>query len=147
MEKHLRDFFTHEQHDAILAAVRHAETRTSGEIRVRLDRRAGDDVRAAARKAFDALGMRQTHLRNGVLFYLAVEDRKFVVLADDGIYHKVPADFWDSVTRTVLDHFSGGRYAEGLVAGIEKAGEKLAHYFPRHKNDVNELPDEISVAD
>lgn len=146
-ERHLRDFFTREQQDAILAAVRHAESRTSGEIRVRLEKRAGDDVRGAARKAFDALGMRRTHLRNGVLFYLAAEDRKFVILGDDGIYHKVPTDFWDGITRGVLARFREGRFADGLVEGIEKAGEQLATYFPRHKNDTNQLPDDISIGE
>jgi len=146
-EKHLRDFFTHDQQDAILTAVRHAETRTSGEIRVRLDKRAGDDVKGAARKAFDALDMRKTHLRNGVLFYLAVEDRKFVVIGDDGIYHKVPSNFWDGITRDVIAHFQEGRYADGLIAGIEKAGEQLATYFPHQADDKNELPDDISLAD
>ncbi len=146
MEKrNLRDFFTHEQQDAILSAIRKAENRTSGEIRVRLDTRAGENPKATARKVFDSLGMRKTALRNGVLFYLSVEDRKFVILGDDGIYHKVPADFWDGVTGLVLDHFRQGQYADGLVAGIEKAGEKLALYFPRQADDVNELANDISL--
>lgn len=145
--KHLRDFFTHEQQDAILAAIGRAEKLTSGEIRVRLDARAGEDPKKSARQVFDSLGMRKTALRNGVLFYLGVEDRKFVVLGDDGIYHKVPRDFWDGVTGLVLEHFKEGRYADGLVAGIEKAGEKLAHYFPRKADDVNELVNDISLGD
>lgn len=146
-QRHLRDFFTHEQQDAILAAIRHAESRTSGEIRVRLDARAGDDVKGAARRVFDDLGMRRTSHRNGVLFYLAVEDRKFVILGDDGIYHKVPPHFWDSVTSLVLDEFRHGRYAEGLVAGIEQAGEKLAAWFPRESDDVDELSNDLSLGD
>lgn len=145
--RHLRDFFTHDQQDAILQAIRHAEGRTSGEIRVRLDVRAGDDVKAAARKVFDALGMRRTSHRNGVLFYLAVEDRKFLILGDDGIYHKVPPHFWDGVTGLVLSHFREGRYAEGLVAGIEQAGEQLARYFPRSAEDRDELPNDLSLGD
>ena len=91
-EKFLRDFFTPEQRDAILAAVRHAESFTSAEIRVRLDKRAGDDPREMARKTFDAMGMRKTELRNGVLFYLAAEDCRFVLPGDDGIHHKVPTN-------------------------------------------------------
>jgi uncharacterized membrane protein len=145
--KQLRDFFSREENDAILAAIRDAEMHTSGEIRVRLDARAGDDVKASARKVFDTLGMRQTALRNGVLFYLSVEDRKFLILADDGIYHKVPLNFWDSITQLVLDHFRRSLYADGLVAGVKLAGEQLANFFPRSSQDVNELPDEISLGD
>jgi uncharacterized membrane protein len=146
-KKSLRDFFSHEQQDSILTAIRKAENRTSGEIRVRLDTRAGENPKQTARQVFDSLGMRKTSLRNGVLFYLSVEDRKFVILGDDGIYHKVPPDFWDGVTGLVLDHFRQGHYADGLVAGIEKAGEQLARYFPRQANDVDELANEISVGD
>jgi uncharacterized membrane protein len=146
-ERQLRDFFTPEQHGAILAAVRHAENLTSGEFRVRLERRAGDDPRGAARKAFDALGMSKTKLRNGVLFYLAVEDHKFVILGDDGIYHKAPPNFWDGISRDVLSCFREGRFAEGLVSGITRAGEELGHYFPHQQDDVNELPDDLSIAD
>jgi len=145
-QKNLQDFFTHEQQAAILAAIQAAENRTSGEIRVRLDTRAGDDPKAAARHIFDKLGMRNTTLRNGVLFYLSVEDRKFVILADDGIYHKVPRNFWDGVTALVLEQFRAGRYADGLVAGIEQAGEQLAHYFPPQEGVEDELRNDISLA-
>ena len=145
-QKNLQDFFTHEQQDAILSAIQEAETRTSGEIRVRLDASAGDDPKAAARLVFDKLGMRKTALRNGVLFYLSVADRKFVILGDDGIYHKVPPNFWDGVTSLVLDHFRQGRFADGLVAGIERAGEQLARYFPPLADKDNELNNDISLA-
>lgn len=145
-QKNLQDFFTHEQQDAILAAIQAAEVRTSGEIRVRLDTRAGDDPKAAARRIFDVLGMRKTTLRNGVLFYLSVEDRKFVILGDDGIYHKVPPNFWDGVTSLVLAEFRQGRYAEGLVAGIQQAGEQLARYFPPQEGLEDELRNDISLA-
>jgi uncharacterized membrane protein len=144
-KKSLSEFLSHEQQDAILAAIARAESQTSGEIRLRLDVRAGDDPKVTARQVFDRLGMRQTALRNGVLFYMSVEDRKFVILGDDGIYHKVAPNFWDGVTGLVLEHFRQGRYAEGLVAGIEKAGDLLARYFPREATDVNELPDDISL--
>lgn len=143
--KQVGDFFTHDQQDDILAAIRQAELRTSAEMRVRLDPHAGDDVKVSARRVFDALGMRKTALRNGVLFYLTLEDRKFLILADDGIYHKVPSHFWDEVTNLVIDHFRQDRYVDGLVAGIGMAGEQLARYFPRSSDDVNELSNEISL--
>jgi uncharacterized membrane protein len=143
--KQVADFFTHEQQDAILGAIRKAELRTSAEVRVRLDSHSGDDVKVSARRVFDALGMSKTALRNGVLFYITLEDRKFLILGDDGIYHKVPPDFWDAVTRLVIDHFRQNQYTEGLLAGIAMAGEKLAFYFPRSAEDVDELPNEISM--
>jgi uncharacterized membrane protein len=143
----LRGFFSEEDEQAILAAIRQAEARTSGEIRVRVEARSGDDPLAAARAAFESLGMRATELHNGVLFYLAVEDKTFVILGDDGIDAKVPKDFWDTVRDTVIDGLRQGAFGAGLAAGIERAGEQLAAYFPCAEDDANELPDAISYGD
>ncbi len=131
----------------ILSAIRDAESRTSGEIRVRIERKAGKDPMGAARKAFESLGMRNTDLHNGVLFVLFLEDRRFVVLGDDGINQKVPGAFWDGVKDLVVDNFRKGLFAKGLAEGIKLAGERLATFFPCRKGDMNELPNAISYAD
>jgi uncharacterized membrane protein len=143
----LRDFFTGDDQKSIAAAIMEAESRTSGEIRVRVEAKTGEDPMQAARRAFEALGMRNTELHNGVLFFVAVEDRKFIVLGDDGINGKVPGDFWDSVRDVVIGHFRGGRFAQGLTEGIKIAGKQLASYFPYERGDVDELPNAISFAD
>ena len=143
----LRAFFTQADREEILIAIREAEARTSGEIRVRVEATTDKDPMVTARRVFEALGMRETELHNGVLFLIAVEDRRFVILGDDGIDRKVPADFWDGVRDVVLDHFRQQRFAAGLAAGIRLAGEQLATYFPRQDDDINELPDAISFAD
>ncbi|MCP4708848.1 MAG: TPM domain-containing protein [Planctomycetes bacterium] len=143
----IRSFFSEEDEALILSAVREAESCTSGEIRVRIEKEAGSDPMAAARKAFESLGMRNTELHNGVLFVLALEDRQFIILGDDGIDQKVPDDFWDSVRDVVIDHFGKGQFGQGLAEGIKLAGEQLAQYFPCQKDDVDELPNAISYAD
>lgn len=143
----LRGFFTGEDERLILSAIKELESRTSGEIRVRLEKRAGKDPIKAARRAFETLGMRNTQLRNGVLFLLAVEDRKFVILGDDGINQKVPEGFWNSVRDIVQGHFRNGLFAKGLAEGIKQAGEQLATFFPHLERDMNELPNPISYAD
>jgi uncharacterized membrane protein len=80
----------------------------------------------------------------GVLFYLAVEDRKFAVIGDAGINAKVPVDFWDTTKELMLKNFKEGKFTEGLSEGIIIAGKQLKTHFPHQKDDVNELPDEIS---
>jgi uncharacterized membrane protein len=100
-----------------------------------------------ARAAFEAMGMRGAKLHNGVLFFLAVEDRTFAILGDDGIDEKVPEGFWNDVKDTVLGRFREGRFAEGLSEGIRRAGEQLAAFFPHEKDDVDELPNAISYGD
>ena len=88
--------------------------------------------------------MHKTELRNGVLFYLAIEDRQFAILGDAGINQKVPADFWNETKELVLSKFKEEKIAIGLAEGIIKAGEQLKTHFQFRKDDVNELSDEIS---
>jgi uncharacterized membrane protein len=143
----LKSFFSPADEKAILEAIDKAESRTSGEIMVRVERKAGKDPMAVARKAFDALGMRNTELHNGVLFLVAIADRRFAVLGDDGINEKVPQGFWNKVRDVVMEHFGKGAFGEGLAEGIRLAGEQLATFFPHKAADIDELPDAISYAD
>jgi uncharacterized membrane protein len=137
-------FFSEEQQAKILASVREAEEATSGEIRVHIETSFKGDVLDRAAWVFGKLGMHKTALRNGVLFYLAVEDRKFAVIGDAGINAKVPVDFWDTTKELMLKNFKEGKFTEGLSEGIIIAGKQLKTHFPHQKDDVNELPDEIS---
>ena len=139
-----KKFFTTDQQDAIVKAIENAEHATSGEVRVHIDDDCKGDVLDAATIVFHKLKMNKTDLRNGVLFYLAVEDRKFAILGDKGINEKVPSDFWDNIKETMLSFFKQGQFTEGLCKGIEMAGEKLKSHFPLQSNDTNELSDEIS---
>jgi len=138
------DHFTKEQQKMIVDAIKQAEHNTSGEIRIHIEKKCKIDVLDRAANVFAMLKMHKTELRNGVLFYLSVEDRKFAILGDVGINIKVPEDFWDSVKDTVLEQFKQGNQTEGLIKGILMAGEKLKAHFPYQKDDVNELSDEIS---
>jgi uncharacterized membrane protein len=93
---------------------------------------------------FKKLGMHKTELRNGVLFYLAINDHKFAILGDAGINQVVPDDFWDEIKKSMLDFFSEKQFSEGLSRGIKMAGEQLKKHFPYQEDDINELSDEIS---
>ncbi len=137
-------FFTSEQQALILAAVKEAENQTSGEVRVHIETNCDEDVLDRAAWVFKQLAMHKTAERNGVLFYLAVSDRKFAVIGDAGINSKVPAGFWDDVKELLLIKFREGKFTEGLTEGIIRAGEHLRKHFPHKLDDVNELPDEIS---
>lgn len=134
-----------EEQQRIIAAIGQAELATSGEIRVHIEPHcpAADPV-ARAFVVFDKLGMRQTQDKNGVLFYLATDDRKFAIVGDSGIDAKVPDDFWESTKDVLRQHFSAGEIVEGLCRGIERAGQQLKQYFPRATNDKDELPNDIS---
>jgi uncharacterized membrane protein len=137
-------FFTKEEQAKILEAVREAEKETSGEIRVHIETSCPEDVLDRAAWVFKKIGMHKTAERNGVLFYLAVKDRKFAVIGDSGINSKVPPGFWDDVKELLQRNFKEGKFTEGLSEGILLAGLHLKSHFPYRQDDVNELPDEIS---
>ena len=137
-------FFSKEQQSQILASVKEAEKDTSGEIRVHIETSCKEDILDRAAWVFDKLGMKKTAERNGVLFYLAVNDKKFAIIGDAGINARVPAGFWDEISALLQKNFRDGRITEGLSEGISLAGKQLKTHFPYKKDDVNELPDEIS---
>jgi uncharacterized membrane protein len=137
-------FFTTEQQEKILASVREAEKATSGEIRVHIETSFKGDVLDRAAWVFGKLGMHKTALRNGILFYLAVADRKFAIIGDVGINTKVPDGFWNKISELMQKNFKEAKFTEGLSEGIILAGEQLKTHFSHRKDDVNELPDEIS---
>jgi len=128
----------------VIEAIRAAESRTSGEIRVHLERRCGGHPMDAALRWFTRLGMQQTRERNGVLFYVAVDERVFAVVGDRGIHDKVGEGFWNALRDDLQAAFAAGHHADGLVRAIEIAGERLEQHFPRSADDRNELTDEVS---
>jgi len=140
----VRDYFSEEEKLQIIQAIRTAEVTTSGEIRVHIEKKCSINVLDRATYIFEKVDMHKTRLRNGVLFYLAVEDKKFAILGDAGIHQKVTEDFWEEIKNEMARKFAEGKFAEGLVAGIKKAGEQLSLHFPWQKDDMNELSDEIS---
>jgi len=132
--------------DRIRDAIRLAETRTSGEIRVSVSSLFWGDVRKTAEKAFLRMSMTATKERNAVLIFVVPARRKFVVLGDTGIHEKVGQDCWGEIVRIVSEKFSEGNFTDGLVNGIAAAGEQLATHFPFHADrDSNELPDDVDL--
>ncbi|MAM30427.1 MAG: hypothetical protein CMC13_15520 [Flavobacteriaceae bacterium] len=141
----VEDFLTADEEMAIVDAIRTAEKNTSGEIRVHLEAHSKTDAFDRAADVFDFLHMNNTKLNNGVLIYIAVEDRTLVIMGDKGINDVVPPHFWESTKDAIIEKFKKGDMKQGLVDGILKAGEQLKKHFPRKNNDTNELPDDISV--
>lgn len=143
----VEDFLTSEEEQQVIAAIRTAEKDTSGEIRVHLEKSSNKNVYERAREVFHLLKMDNTKQENGVLIYVAVEDRTFVIFGDEGINKVVDANFWESTKNIMQSHFKQGHFKQGLVDGILKAGKELKTHFPWRTNDKNELPDDISIGE
>jgi uncharacterized membrane protein len=144
-----KDFFTHEEKELVLNAVRNAERQTSGEVRVYIENhcRFVDPMDRAA-EIFFGLKMDYTKDRNGVLVYIAVKDKQLAVLGDEGIHKRVGTAFWEKEVRTLLDEFNAHHFATGIATVVTEIGEVLSAHFPYDgTTDKNELPDDIVFGD
>ena len=134
----VRRFLSEDDFAAITAAIARAETRTSADIRVHLERRVPrrllrrtPDPLTRARHVFVGLGMHRTSERHGVLIYLAVGDRKLAVAGDVGIHGRVGTRHWHDVRDRMVERLRGGAPREAIVAAIEAIGAELAAHYPR----------------
>lgn len=136
--------FSEIEEQQIIRAIVEAEKNTSGEIRVHLEAVLNKDPHERALEVFHKLKMDQTKYHNGVLFYLATENKKFVIYGDQGIHKRVPENFWEDVRNLVISYFKNKDYLKGITEGVSRIGEKLKEYFPIDSNDIDELSNQIS---
>lgn len=139
----MKAFLNQLQHDHIIAAIRAAEKKTSGEIRVFISRKRVADPVAAAQREFEKLGMARTRHRNGVLIFMAPRVRRFAVIGDIGVHERCGDAFWQALAAEMTGHFKKSDFTAGIIHAIQKAGGLLAEHFPPQPGDGNELPDEI----
>ncbi len=140
-----KEFFAVEEKERIVEAIRAAEARTSGEVRVFVESRCRFvDPLDRAQEIFFQLKMNETELHNGVLIYVAVKDKQVAVFGDEGIHQKVGEPYWNDVLKKMLFSFRQNNIASGIQQCVHEIGEALLFYFPYNKDtDKNELPDDI----
>jgi uncharacterized membrane protein YgcG len=138
-----KEFFNKLEHDAIISAIRDAESKICGEIRVFISHKHRKDPLAAGQRRFLKLRMDKTKEHNAVLIYLAPRSHTFAIVGDTAVHSRCGDDFWKEVTQQMSVHFRKGEFTQGIIHGIQRAGKLLAQHFPRHSNDMNQLPDEI----
>jgi len=142
----IEDFLTADEEQEIVEAILKSERNTSGEIRVHIETSTTLDHYVRAQEVFHLLKMDNTKESNGVLIYVAVGDRKFVICGDKGIDKVVPENFWNATKDVIESNFIKGKFKQGIIKGILMAGEELKAHFPWKPNDTNELSNEVSKA-
>ena len=140
----VEDFLTLAEEQEIVEAIITSEKNTSGEIRVHIESHTRLDHFERAKEVFHMLKMDNTKEDNGVLLYVAVNDRKFAICGDKGIDRVVPENFWESTKDIIQNHFKNGNFKEGIIAGVLKAGTELESHFPWEHGNTNELSNEVS---
>tara|TARA_R110002073_G_scaffold102317_4_gene232335 strand:+ start:16038 stop:16475 length:438 start_codon:yes stop_codon:yes gene_type:complete len=140
----LEDFLSNDDEREIVEAIRIAEGKTSGEIRVHIESSVNGNIKQHVLDVFHQLKMDNTKQQNGVLIYIAVNDKSFAIYGDKGINQVVESDFWDCTKNTMQKHFKNSEFKKGIVEGVLNAGKQLQKYFPWEYLDTNELSNKIS---
>ncbi len=139
-----KKYFTDAELTLIKSTIEQAESGTSGEIRVLVEKSTdGYDVLDRAAQHFEKLKMHKTALRNGVLIYLAMEEKQFAVAGDSGIHHYVKNEFWETVKLEMFDYLADGKTIDGICHAVQMVGTELQKYFPHQSSDRNELPNDV----
>jgi uncharacterized membrane protein len=142
------DLFTDVEKKQIVEAIRQQEMRTSGEIRVFVEKKCKYvDPVDRAREVFMGLEMEHTAHRNGVLIYIAYKHRQLAIFGDEGIYRELGEQFWHGEVDKMLKEFNSNHFAEGIIEIIQDIGSALIQHFPYDRTDKNELPDDIVFGD
>lgn len=144
------NFFSDDDFLRISSQIKKSELITSGEIRISIREKRtflefNKEIRQLAEKEFKRLGMNNTRDKTGILLYLLLGERQFYILADEGINSKVPVDTWDRIRDEIQERFRNGKFAGGIIHGIERVGKILADHFPIKSDDRNELSNKVIV--
>ncbi len=140
-------FLSRKQQQAIVEAIQLAEDKTSGEIKLHIENRCESELLDRTKEVFYMLQMHETELKNGVLIYIAINDKKVSIIGDKGIDAVTPENYWEQEVNALIESFKQGHFSEGIISTIGHIAEKLQDQFPIQLNDINELSDEISFFD
>ena len=139
-----KEFLSKVEHDRIVHAIREAESKTFGEIRVYVQRgKLKADPLVIAQKKFQQLKMDRTRDRNAVLIFVAPRAHKFAVVGDKAIHEKCGDEFWQRIVEGMRPHFQNEKFSHALIEAIGEIGKLLAGHFPRTLGNANELPDDV----
>lgn len=154
---HVLDYFSHEDLEIIKQAIKRGEENTSGEIRVVIRMNFDNDLPyffhdfrnldEQALRIFHEHGLHNTKDKTGVLILVILSKRLLKIMADSGIHTKLSQVYWDQYVKDLSKDFRNGNYTQGIIALVDEIAAKLAKFFPRKPDDVNELPDDVVVED
>ena len=147
----VKSFLSKQDLSDVANAIKEAEQRTSGEIRVairhkRSRKEKGHSVEQLARHEFVHLGMVKTKERTGILIFVLLESKEFYILADEHINQEVAPRSWDSIAGAMAARFAKKEFREGLLDAVRSVGDHLAEHFPAKPGDKNELSNEVDVS-
>jgi uncharacterized membrane protein len=139
----MKGFLSHEEEEVVAAAIREAEERTSGEIRVAVVSRRVWRIRHHAWRLFHRLGMDRTRDRNAVLIAVFVKRRRFMVIGDEGIHRRMSAAWWQTTADAMSASLRDGQSLEAVCDAVRRIGNALREHWPLRADNPDELSDRV----
>ena len=147
---YIKKYISTDELEEIQEEISFIEKQTSGEIRICFKARRGIfdkklSPRDIALKEFYNLGVDKTADKTGVLIFILFSERKFEIVADEGINSKIPVEKWNFITTLLSDEFKNSNYKNGIIKCLNEIKEVLIKEFPVKSGDIDELPNEIVI--
>jgi putative membrane protein len=100
-------------------------------------------VERAATQLFGRHKVSHTEERVGLLLYVSLAERKFVVLADRAVHQVLGVEGIAALTALGAEQLSRGEKQQAFVKCLAEATNRLKDEFPFHEGDQNELQDQV----
>lgn len=146
----LNKFLSQKDLERISGVISEIERHTSGELRVCIKNKRGIfqgkyTPRELALNEFFHSGMDKTRDKTGVLIFILFGERKFEIVADEGINAKIPDGEWAHLEHMMTEEFKKENYLNGIMNAIHEIGGVLEKEFPSSGDNPDELSNDVSV--
>jgi putative membrane protein len=100
-------------------------------------------VRRRAIELFRTAAERRTVGQTGILIYLSMGEHRAEIIGDEAITKVTTSDTWAEAMEALLAEAKARRYADGIIAAVERVGTVLSEHFPKSAGNPNEIPDKL----
>lgn len=147
---YIKKYLSKSDFDELKDEIGKIESHTTGEIRLCFKLKRGfhernQNTRDVAMKEFYKLGMDKTEEKTGILIFILFKEKKFEIIADEGINSKIKQEIWDLIINHLQSEFSQGNYKTGLIKCLNEMKNVLTEEFPVKFKNTNELSNDIVI--
>lgn len=103
------------------------------------------NVEIMARALFQKGGLHHTSTKVGTLIYVSLLEKMVYIVADRGAQMAIPEEEWQTINTSLASIFKAKNPPEALLIELAKCRDIFHQYIPALENNINELPDDLSI--
>lgn len=103
------------------------------------------EVHGKVHQVFSQQGIGGTRHRGGLLIYLSLFEHRLELRCDDAVMQRITQQDLDGIRDAVLAPVREHRLVEGLLSGLDRAGEILSEAMPATEAATEELSNQMIV--